>query len=213
MINIKLILLFWQDQKVINMEEKKSFKQLREEKSISQLELSQKTGLSAAIISKYENGLTKPRGSNLILIANALNVSVDQLTESINYIEPKESDYFKLNVKGSLNNEIIQLSLVELEAHSISTEKLMAFKYKSYLMNPIVNFGDIVVVDRSNKRPSDGSVIAIESADDTLILRKVNLRPDGKIQLSVTDPNTISETYDSGDLEIYGRVVYRKGFI
>lgn len=195
------------------MEEKKSFKQLREEKSISQLELSQKTGLSAAIISKYENGLTKPRGSNLILIANALNVSVDQLTESINYIEPKESDYFKLNIKGSLNNEIIQLSLVELEAHSISTEKLMAFKYKSYLMNPIVNFGDIVVVDRSNKRPSDGSVIAIESADDTLILRKVNLRPDGKIQLSVTDPNTISETYDSGDLEIYGRVVYRKGFI
>lgn len=186
---------------------------MREEKSISQLELSQKTGLSAAIISKYENGLTKPRGSNLILIANALNVSVEKLTESFNYIEPKESDFVKISVNGSVNNEIIQLSLAELDAHNISIEGLEAFKYKSYLMSPIINFGDIVIVDRTSKRPTDGSVIAIMSTDDTLILRKVNLRPDGKIQLSVSDPNTNSENYEHKALKIYGRVIYRKGFI
>lgn len=61
---------------------KKTLRQIRREKDITQDELSQMTGLSQRIISLYENDIDVFRGasySNLEKIANALNVNIGEI--------------------------------------------------------------------------------------------------------------------------------------
>lgn len=61
---------------------KKTLRQIRREKDVTQEWLSQQTGLSSRIISLYENDINMLRGAsfyNLEKIANALNVKVDDI--------------------------------------------------------------------------------------------------------------------------------------
>ena len=46
---------------------------------ITQLELAKRTGLTTAAISHYVNGKNRPNSTALLLIADALNVSIDYL--------------------------------------------------------------------------------------------------------------------------------------
>lgn len=58
---------------------KKTLRQIRRERDITQEELSKKTGLSDRIISLYENDIEALRGAsyyNLEKIANALDVEI-----------------------------------------------------------------------------------------------------------------------------------------
>lgn len=55
------------------------FKDLREEKGISQEKLADELGVSHGIISFWENGKREPKLSNLILIAEYFGVSIDYL--------------------------------------------------------------------------------------------------------------------------------------
>lgn len=52
---------------------------LRRERAISQTELASISGISASALSHYENGRRAPGLTNLIRIANALDVSTDRL--------------------------------------------------------------------------------------------------------------------------------------
>jgi transcriptional regulator with XRE-family HTH domain len=65
---------------VVNIEvSKKTLRQIRRERDITQEELSKKTGLSDRIISLYENDIEVLRGAsyyNLEKIANALDVEI-----------------------------------------------------------------------------------------------------------------------------------------
>ena len=54
-------------------------KELREEKEIGQIELSEKLNVSKGIISLWENGLREPKLSNLIAIAKFFDVTIDYL--------------------------------------------------------------------------------------------------------------------------------------
>lgn len=54
-------------------------KQLRSENNVGQIQLSQKIGVSKGVISLWENGLREPKLSNLVLLANYFNVSIDYL--------------------------------------------------------------------------------------------------------------------------------------
>ena len=54
-------------------------KQLRSENNVGQIQLSQKIGVSKGVISLWENGLREPKLSNLVLLANYFNVSIDEL--------------------------------------------------------------------------------------------------------------------------------------
>jgi transcriptional regulator with XRE-family HTH domain len=55
------------------------FKDLREEKGISQEKLADELGVSHGIISFWETGKREPKLSNLILIAEYFGVSIDYL--------------------------------------------------------------------------------------------------------------------------------------
>lgn len=54
-------------------------KKLREEKGLTQVQLSELTGISARMIQKYESGNARPRLDAAEKIAKALNVTADQL--------------------------------------------------------------------------------------------------------------------------------------
>ena len=54
-------------------------KNLREQHGVSQRELARLCGLGETQINKYENGLSDPSATNLMLIAQQLEVSTDYL--------------------------------------------------------------------------------------------------------------------------------------
>lgn len=56
-------------------------RELREKKGWSQQELAEKAGLGIATINNLENGRTVPNRATLKLVALALNVNVEKLTE------------------------------------------------------------------------------------------------------------------------------------
>ncbi|MBI9056677.1 MAG: helix-turn-helix domain-containing protein [Labilibaculum sp.] len=64
-----------------NKELAKNIKALRNRKGFSQEELSEKTGLSLRTIQRVENGETEPRGDSLKRLANAFNVSSDEIID------------------------------------------------------------------------------------------------------------------------------------
>lgn len=58
---------------------KNILKELRQERSIGQVELSKQIGVSKGIISLWENGLREPNMSSLISLAKFFKVSIDYL--------------------------------------------------------------------------------------------------------------------------------------
>lgn len=54
-------------------------KKLRDEKNISQFELSEFLGISQQALSKWENEKTEPDNDSLVKLANYFNVSTDYL--------------------------------------------------------------------------------------------------------------------------------------
>lgn len=54
-------------------------KELRTEKGIGQVELSNAIGVSKGVISLWENGLREPKLSNLLALAQYFKVSLDYL--------------------------------------------------------------------------------------------------------------------------------------
>lgn len=76
-------------------------KEIRNEKGVSYQELREKTGLSLSYLSEIENGKKYPKGDKIMAIANALNVSYDELVslKVPKKLEPVvhliQSDFFK----------------------------------------------------------------------------------------------------------------------
>ena len=54
-------------------------KKFREDKSLTQVQLSELTGISARMIQKYEAGTARPRLDAAEKIAKALNITTDEL--------------------------------------------------------------------------------------------------------------------------------------
>lgn len=72
----------------------KKLKALRNERQLTQNELSVKTGLSHGCIAMLEVGKRAPTGSTLILLADALECSVD-------YLLGREDDFGNVHVNAS----------------------------------------------------------------------------------------------------------------
>ena len=73
---------------------KKNIKRIRKDKGITIQELSERTGISISSLSMYENGKRVPSIKNIKLIANGLDVDVDEF-------------YKDAIIDNSLRNELI----------------------------------------------------------------------------------------------------------
>lgn len=58
-----------------------NLREIRERRGFSQNELAEMTDLTQGAISKFESGRTNPNTRTIKIIANALNVTYDELTE------------------------------------------------------------------------------------------------------------------------------------
>lgn len=56
-----------------------SLKELRTSRNISQIELSKEIYVSQSTVSKWENGLINPTMSNLIVLSDYFDISIDEL--------------------------------------------------------------------------------------------------------------------------------------
>lgn len=58
-----------------------NLREIREARNLSQKELAEITDLSQSAISKFESEVTNPNKRTIKILANALNVTYDELTE------------------------------------------------------------------------------------------------------------------------------------
>lgn len=62
----------------------KTLKRVREASGLSATELASKSGITRMSIWQFENGKREPRLTSLIKLANALKISIDELTGKVN---------------------------------------------------------------------------------------------------------------------------------
>lgn len=89
----------------------RSIKKKREDKGLTQEKLAELTGMSVAHISNIENAHTKLSLTTLILIANELDSSLDELTKNSLKVYSFSHDYKRTESKKSAIIEDVVLAL------------------------------------------------------------------------------------------------------
>ncbi|WP_455443738.1 helix-turn-helix domain-containing protein [Streptococcus salivarius] len=111
------------------MEFSERLKDLRKQIGLTQVDVSEKLGISQPAYASWERGVKKPTQENLVKIAQILNVSVDYL---VGNSEEKADELdniellFRMNSKGLTDDEkkIFRKELIEfMEARKIAFER------------------------------------------------------------------------------------------
>ncbi|KAF1154460.1 helix-turn-helix transcriptional regulator [Streptococcus agalactiae] len=112
------------------MEFSERLKKLRKDAGLTQVDVSEKLGISQPAYASWERGIKKPTQDNLVKIAQVLNVSVDYLVgnseEKVDELDNIEL-LFRMNSKGLTEEEkeIFKKELIEF-----MEERKKAFKNK-----------------------------------------------------------------------------------
>lgn len=116
----------------------------REQKGLTQKQLSQMTGISRQMIYQYENGMTIPKLYNAILLAKALEVSLNDLC---NDVSPEYKEYLKtykdlleiislLNKNSSFDIDIIlENDIVKMIVQSKDETFIKSFMQLKHLLD------------------------------------------------------------------------------
>jgi transcriptional regulator with XRE-family HTH domain len=118
------------------MEFKDRLKELREQRGISQLELSQKLHISNAVISMYEKGVRAPSRETLEALADYFNVDIDYLMGreigSTYYLDPEAAEIaqelysrpeLKILFKASRDISAEDLKVVQATVEALRSKK------------------------------------------------------------------------------------------
>ena len=107
----------------------KKIKELRVQNNITQKQLGDMMGISDRAVSKWEAGLSKPSGQNLIFLAKVFNVSVESFFENSSYVKTKRED-----AVGGMESltELYKIGRGPSSSHTIGPEKAcLIFKKKN----------------------------------------------------------------------------------
>ncbi len=122
-------------------------KELREKNSITQKQLGDLLGISDRAVSKWESGLSKPSGQNLVSLARIFNIPIEILFENSDYIKSKTED-----VDGGMESltELYKIGRGPSSSHTIGPEKAClifkmrnkdADRYKAVLFGSLAKTG------------------------------------------------------------------------
>ncbi|WP_354690280.1 S24 family peptidase [Phytobacter sp. RSE-02] len=164
-----------------------------------------KAGIGYSTLHNYLSAASSPTLDNLVLLANAANVTIEWLaTGKENDIGPEREgivsvpfiDHSQPNLKldSSLLNELDRASLV-------------ALKVDTDAMYPTFNVGSILIIDKNDKEILDNKIIVLPYKNSYLS-KRVQIAINEIILLSdnpVSPPVSVSERTDS-KLEIVGTV-------
>jgi transcriptional regulator with XRE-family HTH domain len=117
---------------------------LRKKLDLSQKELADKTNLTEATLSRYENDLREPKGDTIIKIANALSVTTDYLLGNSDH-----NDFFITKIEKDIDNEekdiekvideLLEQDGLMLCGEIVDEEDLMALRNSIRLTIDILN--------------------------------------------------------------------------
>ena len=95
-------------------------KELRKTNGITQKQLGDLLGISDRAVSKWESGLSKPSGQNLICLAKIFNVSVENFFENLSVAKTKGEDF-----TGGMESltELYKIGRGPSSSHTIGPEK------------------------------------------------------------------------------------------
>ncbi|QIA76184.1 XRE family transcriptional regulator [Rodentibacter caecimuris] len=140
------------------------FKQLMKEKrtelGLSQKELSNLTSITPALISKYENGLSKPRIETAKRISEVLHIDLDTLIKSLD-----QDEIYLVKIPFYLNEEedrsYFHIASDMLPRH-IDTDNLLAYRQKGDSMTPLFQDGDLLLINKLDKEVNVNSLFLLE---------------------------------------------------
>lgn len=190
----------------------------RLEAKMSQKQLAEASGITPALISKYESGKSKPRAETLERLALVLGIDKSLLLEStddyssiilIDYIVDETG-----NLLGSTPYGVNGFLLRDLKCRP---NEMVAYLMRGNSMSPIINDGDTALVDKSQKSIIDGNTYLIKYAGLLMVKRLYHLfNGDFRVvsnNQEYPDNMVANNDLTKNNLTIIGRVVWRGGAI
>ena len=168
---------------VIHMKLHDNLRKAREYLGLSQLKVSEVTGISNTTISNYERGISSPDPDNLLLLAKIYNVTVDSLLG--NTTESIAKKPIRIPVLGvipaGIPIEAIEniVDYEELHPDALKGNRIFfGLRVKGDSMSPEIQNGSTVIVRQQAACDSgDVCVVMVDGQDATL--KRVRLDPDG----------------------------------
>lgn len=172
--------------------------ELMEIKNITEAELAKMTGVAQSTLNKILLGQSNnPRIKTLMLIANALNVSIDSLVNPNDNLLRDSSetiDYFLPALTWQMldeNETIADINLkhckhwqhIRLDKNEILSKHAFVLQSKPFL-EPIYPQGTIFVIDPDSK-PLDGDTVLVK-INNQITLRKLCIDPPNQYLKSIT---------------------------
>jgi phage repressor protein C with HTH and peptisase S24 domain len=214
-------------------------KKEREKLSLSQAEMAEICGISRETWGKYERGQMTPGGDVLISFA-AAGADVQYVltgTQSVNKHEKKqvaeqsetylsklnwqeyiEIPHFDVRVAaghGAINTQEEQLRPLAfrtdwLKSRNLSTKDLVVVDVCGDSMEPYLEDGDLVLVDRSQVEIASGKTYVLQ-IDGHLLVKNLQLLPQGLVQVASFNqgfpPYQIDMANESLNMAVVGRVI------
>ena len=191
------------------------FKQLMKEKrtklELSQKELANLTSITPALISKYENGLSKPRIETAKRIAEVLHIDLNMLIKSLD-----QDEIYLLKVPFYLNEDedsgYFHIASDTLPNH-IVPDNLLAYRQKGDSMTPLFQDGDVLLINKSDKEVKVNSSFLVE-IDGYSGVKQVSRNDFANEYIIHSINSTYQPIYAKQDgINIVGRVVWYSRFV
>lgn len=195
----------------------KKLRELRTAKGLSLKELGKVIGVAESTMSLYETGKRQPDYTNLKLLANYFDVTIDSLLDR-DY--PSDTKGLKIPVLGRVQAGIPVEALEdiidyeEITPEMASLGDLFALIVKGDSMEPRIKDGDIVIIRKQPDLESGEIGVVLINGNDATI-KKV-LKYEQGISLVAYNPAYSPHFYPKSEIEslpvtIIGRVIELRG--
>ncbi len=178
--------------------------------TLSKAELARVLGLEPPAVSKILSGGRQIKASEYLIMRRFFGLPVDgekSLSGTSEIIQP-------LNSQGSLREAshegqwAIPQNVLKSRTNS-SSKDIRIFKVEEKTMEPDFKFGEHVLVDQLDKKPSPAGAFIVSDGFGYMI-RFCEYLPHSsppRIKISAKDPSFFSQTLDEADFKIIGRII------
>ncbi|HHE3506922.1 TPA: XRE family transcriptional regulator [Pasteurella multocida] len=191
------------------------FKQLMKEErtlaGLSQKELANLTNITPALISKYENGLSKPRIETAKRIAEVLHIDLETLIKSL-----EQDEIYLIKIPFYLNGEedggYFHIAS-DMLPHDIDTANLLAYLHLGDSMNPLFQDNDVLLINKLDKEIKMDSPFLLEFSGYSGV-KKVSRNDFSNEYIIHSENNDFLPIYKpQNEVTIIGRVIWCSRFI
>lgn len=187
-----------------------NLKKIRENKGYSQKEFAYMIKMNPSTYNQYEKNKRQPDQETLIKIANALEVSIDEILGN------KTKTIIRIPVFGHVAAGIPIEAIDDIEDYEEIPKKMASsgeyfgLTIKGHSMEPKFSTGDVVIVRKQDTAETGDIAIVLINGEEATC-KKIKKTPEGILLIS-TNPNYEPMFFSNKDIEllpvrILGKVV------